>query len=347
MARHEDLELYREYPPAGEERDIERVIRLTGEILRLGKPPIFRGQHAKGTGAVRARLEVDEARPEVSKSGIFERTRSYDAIVRFSNGTGSVQPDTKKDARGMAIKVLGVEGRRALDEEGDRTTQDFVMINFPAFPFRNARQYARFNGLRRSFMGLLGPRGNRLAQLAFFVPWHLRTFFSVATKLAGRSRSPLAEQYWSMSAYRLGDVAIKFTARPQAINAPTSTPPPQGTPGSDDFLSRVLADHLREKEARFDFLIQIQKDPYRMPIEDPSVIWSEEESPLLKVATLVIEKCDLTLPEAREFQKSVEAMSFNPWHSLEVHRPLGGINRLRKAVYQTSTRLRRESNSAR
>ena len=31
-----------------------------------------------------------------------------------------------------------------------------------------------------------------------------------------------------------------------------------------------------------------------------------------------------------------ESMSFNPWHALAEHRPMGGMNRLRKVVYQAS-----------
>ena len=79
-----------------------------------------------------------------------------------------------------------------------------------------------------------------------------------------------------------------------------------------------------------------------MPIEDPTVVWSELLSPPVKVATIVIEKGDLTTTEAEQFRRSVEAMAFNPWHSLLEHQPLGGINRLRKAVYQSNAKMRRE-----
>src|SRR5687767_835059 len=113
-------EIDREYPPPGEPEDIAATLRLSEELLRLGTGPILRGQHAKGTGGVRARFVVDPNRPAETRFGIFEPTRTYEAIVRFSNGIGRLQPDSMKDARGMAIKVLGVEGPRALDEEGDR-----------------------------------------------------------------------------------------------------------------------------------------------------------------------------------------------------------------------------------
>src|SRR4051812_13984482 len=120
-------EIDREYPPPKESEDIAQTIHLSKETLLLNPVPVLRGQHAKGTGGIRARLVVDPNRPAETRFGIFEPTRTYEAIVRFSNGTGRLQPDTMKDARGMAIKVLGVEGPRLLDEEGDRDSQDFVM----------------------------------------------------------------------------------------------------------------------------------------------------------------------------------------------------------------------------
>ena len=134
------------------------MLRLGDEILRLSKLPVLRGQHAKGTAGVRAKFVVEEDRPTETRVGVFATARTFDAVVRFSNGIGRIQPDIKADARGMAIKVLGVDGPQALSEEGDQSSQDFVMINFPVFAFRDARQYASFFVLKRFFMGMLSPR---------------------------------------------------------------------------------------------------------------------------------------------------------------------------------------------
>ena len=111
-------------------------------------------------------------------------------------------------------------------------------------------------------------------------------------------------------------------------------------------LADVLKAHLRHKEARFDIKVQFQADPKGTPIEDPSVEWTTTASPPVKVATLIIAPVDLTSADSRAFHESVEAMSFNPWHSLEDHRPLGGLNRLRKELYRANAKLRRESASA-
>ena len=65
-----------------------------------------------------------------------------------------------------------------------------------------------------------------------------------------------------------------------------------------------------------------------MPVEDPTVEW---KSPFIKVATLKLPSQTIDSPEQLEF---CENLSFNPWHSLPEHEPLGGINRPRKQVYQ-------------
>lgn len=336
-------QLDREYPPPGEAEDIEASIRLVREIMRLGPRPILRGQHAKSTGDVQARLVVDPERPAETRFGIFESDRTFEAIVRFSNGAGAMNPDTRPDARGMAIKVLGVSGPRAFEEPGDTDTQDFVMINFPQFPIRNALEYRKLMESRRKYIGLLGPAGNAIGQLLFFVPFRFGQFLRVGRKLIGTSRSPLVERYWSMSPYRLGTRAIKFSLVPQPVNSEALAAYASRDRHGKDELSRALADHLRAEEARFDFVVQFQKDPRTMPIEDPTVLWDDSISKPVKVATLIIDQAELDSPESIAFRKQVEAMSFNPWHALEAHRPLGGINRLRKRVYQESTRLRREA----
>ena len=217
------------------------------------------------------------------------------------------------------------------------------MINFPVFAFRNVRQYRKLTALKRFLMSTIGKYGNELSQLIFFIPWHFSQFWNVGRKLKRKSRSPLIEQYWSMSPYRLGTRAIKFTAVPQTINSESLPPTEQDGSPSPDLLSWALAEHLRHREARFDIKVQFQKDAKAMPIEDPTVVWKESDSEPVTVATVIIDPVDLTTDEAVAFQKSVEAMSFNPWHSLKAHRPIGGLNRLRKSVYQSNARLRRES----
>jgi hypothetical protein len=83
---------------------------------------------------------------------------------------------------------------------------------------------------------------------------------------------------------------------------------------------------------------QLQTDPVAMPVEDVSVKWDENDSKPITVATLRI--APQTVDGSGELATKCESMSFNPWHALAEHRPMGGINRLRKAVYLASTAKR-------
>jgi hypothetical protein len=65
-------------------------------------------------------------------------------------------------------------------------------------------------------------------------------------------------------------------------------------------------------------------------------------APWRKVATVRIPPQSFDSPEPLAFG---EALSFTPWHSLPEHRPLGGINRTRRAVYRAISKQRHELNS--
>jgi hypothetical protein len=41
-----------------------------------------------------------------------------------------------------------------------------------------------------------------------------------------------------------------------------------------------------------------------------------------------------------------DLLSFNSWRTLEAHRPLGSINRLKSKVYDASSKFRHEENNA-
>lgn len=107
---------------------------------------------------------------------------------------------------------------------------------------------------------------------------------------------------------------------------------------SVNYLREAMIEHLtkQKKQAAFDFFVQIQTDAETMPIEDPTIAWT---SPEVKVATIQIAPQDFDTPERK---KLCEESSFSPWHALEVHTPLGGINRARKVVYEASSALRHQ-----
>jgi hypothetical protein len=116
-------------------------------------------------------------------------------------------------------------------------------------------------------------------------------------------------------------------------SAKSCTPPDHRSPDTsdDDYLRRGLAEHLANAAACFELLVQMQVPTENMPIEDPTVRWSERKAPFLRVATIEIPQQDFDTTEQNAF---CENLSFSPWHGNVDHRPLGGLNRIRKAVYE-------------
>jgi len=235
-----------------------------------------------------------------------------------------VQDDLVDDGRGMAIKLMGIE-------HSDSGTQDFIMINHPVFFVRNAADYVEFQKALsedspfKFFFPGLNPFNFRLHEFA--IANAIRS-----TKVA----NPLDSQYWSTTPYRFGDTEMKFSARPcgpASLFAETTSP---------DFLRDNMQKHLAQSEACFDFLVQLRKGSSKMPIEDPTIEWSEKDSPFIPVARITIPAQAFTSPEQLAF---CENLSFTPWHAIPEYRPLGGINRVRKTVYNTISRVRHELNS--
>ena len=153
-----------------------------------------------------------------------------------------------------------------------------------------------------------------------------------------RYSNPLAIRYFSVVPSLLGDKAVKYALTPRDVG---QAPTPKGA--SNDYLREAMANQLASCNAVFDFAVQFQVDPYKMPIEDPGVTWDEAISPFRKVATLTIPSQIFDTPEQREFGDN---LSFNPWRCLPEHRPLGGVSRARRQVYQALSTFRHESNQA-
>ena len=60
----------------------------------------------------------------------------------------------------------------------------------------------------------------------------------------------------------------------------------------------------------------------------------------MKVGRLTIPKQDAASEDGRALATRVEALSFDPWHALVEHAPLGGMMRARKHAYFASTKGR-------
>ncbi len=294
-----------------------------------------RDAHPKAHGCVKADIQIVDTLPETLSTGMFIPGKTYQGWIRFSNGSGDpTHADIKRDARGMAIKVLGVPGKKLLKDEADATTQDFIMINHPVFFATDPARYLSFmnDGTSDHFYRKL------------LIPFDLGakgTVIALQTR-SSRISNPVKARYWSMVPYRLGTgegrQAVKYSAK--ACEGVQDDPLPN-KPGHD-FLRDALRKTLESGGACMEFLVQPRTSD-RMDVEDSRIEWKEDQAPFFKVATIRIPRQTFDTPQQNSF---CENLSFTPWHALLEHKPLGVTNRLRKVIYDHISRVRHEMNDA-
>ncbi|MES2299244.1 MAG: catalase family protein [Pseudomonadota bacterium] len=319
--------LAQETIPAGEAAYIDDLgARLQAKIMRDNAGGIMRRDaHPKMHGLVKAEFTVEANLPQELRVGVFAEPKTYQAWIRFSNQDGTIGPDSGRDIRGMAIKLMGVPGEKLLAQEKDAQTQDFIVISTDRFVTADVEQ---FDALIKAFTSSL------LAK-AWFGLTHLRVLWNLFLSMR-RFANPLQIRYFSTTPYLLGSQAVKYSAIPHVTDADAIPADP-----GPDYLREAMLRQLATGEAHFDFAVQLQTDARSMPIEDPGVAWSEQASPFRKVASIRIMSQQFDSPAQRQFG---ENMSFTPWHSLPQHRPLGGINRARKVVYAAISTFRHQAN---
>ena len=311
-----------ESPPDDEAQAIADLVAFQLKLMNATNPT-RRGQHAKGHASIRGDFAVLPGLPPELAVGVFREPKTFPVVARFSNGFAA--DDRIPDVHGMAIKLFGVPGDRLVGsaEQG----HDFVLADHPVFFAPTVKRALDFfsSKVALDMQGI--PPVEGLARLATDFPLEARLFPQF---LSPPPSIPLDATYWSVTPSLLGPNAAKYLVQPRETVARRSNPI-----DSPDFLRLAMAEHLTHQPAAFDFRVQLRTDPTTMPIEDPTVEWS---SPWTTVATLTIPPQALDGPG----KDGGEALSFNPWRCLPEHRPLGGINRCRKVVYEASLKLRSE-----
>lgn len=289
-----------------------------------------RAGNTKTYGVVRGEFTVLPGLRREVRHGVFGAEATYRAWVRFG-GPGPFAPPDLDDngVLSIGVKLMGVPGEKLFDDE--RYTQDFTGISAPTFTTPNIVENLKLQ--RRVFDG---------TPLFYFInPFDSHLMDGLMQGLYSKTHvNPLEVQYYSCVPYLLGeDQAMQYSLRPKA---PGKTKMPKHP--SDDYLRDAMVATLRRQSVEFDFLVQVQTDPHLMPVEDASVKWPERLSPFVPVARLRIPAQEFASEDQLAF---ADNLSFNPWHSLPEHRPLGNQNRARRAIYLELSKLRQEMNGSR
>ncbi|BCR24559.1 catalase family protein [Aquipseudomonas alcaligenes] len=317
---------------------IEDAIRIVEQ--HRDNTRVLRDAHAKAHGCVKAQVTVlQNLVPELRHGVLAEPGKTWQAWMRLSNGNAYPQFDSARDARGMAIKLLDVPGDKLLSSKATAANQDFVMFNHPVFFVRDVAEYKQNFAAQASGQKIQAffPSGDPRS-------WEIRHLIIALKTLAPAPDSPVSATYNSIAPFKLGPHNIKYRVVPDPQSCPPYQLPEQNT-ALPNFLRNALYQQLSLDRVPACFALQVQRQnaDYYMPIEDTSVQWSEDISPFETVATVRVEPQDF---DTREQNLACDNLSFNPWHALPEHRPIGGINRLRKAVYEAVSVYRHQRNAA-
>ena len=287
-----------------------------------------RALHRQAVGGVRAELRVrddlEAVLPPELRVGPLVAGARYLAYVRFSHGNWEPTRKDRPDVRGIAVKLVGVPGRKALTGTEEPGTLDLLLIGTRAIPAVTAYEFVSLVSTAATGSELL-----LFPRLGWTIGYG-RAFAIVKETLAGLKRpfpSYATGTYNSVVPFRLGPTACRFGLRPLQTEAPAS----HAATLTEELTQRLQQGLRRELQ------VQLYQDAASTPIEDPRVDWPSE---LVTVATLEIPPVDVTAGEGLAISEYVEKLSFDPWHTVEEMRPLGAMNRARKAVYFASTRER-------
>ncbi len=322
-------------------REMRRIIEITKKDYGHG----VRTVHAKAHGIITGRFEVLPDLPAELAHGLFSQAKSYPAVLRFSTNPGDILDDSVSVPRGLAVKVLGVEGERLPGSEGE-VTQDFVTANGPAFVAPSGAAFLQSlkllsrttdtpQALKKGLSTILRGVGSALSAVGLESPTlksmgghpatHIlgETFFSQAPLLVGPHMGKIQIVPVTEALRALKDERVDVFGRPDA-------------------LREEVAKFFAEQGGEWELRVQLLTDPQTMPIEDASVIWPEDRSPYVPVARIVIDP-QTSWGEERTARLDDE-LSFSVWHGLAAHRPLGSIMRVRKPAYEMSSTERRRFN---
>jgi len=330
---NEGLALAEERPIPDEDAWLDSIITSFGKQMRLlWKPGGFeRGGNTKTHGIVRGEFIVHDGLPPELRHGIYARPQTFRAWVRFSGPGPYVTPDIEDVGfMSISIKLMGVPGPKLMDEE--KFTQDMFGVSTPTFvtPDTKANAQLQIESLKN-------------AQLFYFINLHrphLLDFIMQGLWTKTQS-SPFEAPYFSCVPYLLGEgQAMQYSVWPTSKKRTPIPRLPLRPP--DDYLRDAMVKSLAEGDVELDIRLQRQTDPHLMPIENNGVLWPEALSPRVSVATLRLPRQTFNSPAQMEFAKR---LSYNPWHSIPEHRPLGNQSRARRKMYLELSKLRHTMNN--
>jgi len=327
-------------------RELVETMRKISEKVHADEGHAYRSVHAKSHGLLEGTLTVLDGLPEALAQGVFARPGRFPVVMRLSTVPGDLLDDSVSTPRGVALKVIGVDGERAV--AGDTaTTQDFLMVNGPVFAAPTAKRFL-------ANLKLPAATTDKAPGLKRVLSATLRGVESLVEKAGGHSATLVAlggqppvhilgETFFTQVPMRHGPYIAKLSLAPVSPGLVALTGAKIDLGEQPNALREAVRRHFASEGGEWELRVQLCTDLERMPIEDASVEWPEALSPHQPVARITVPPQE-AWSEARSLAVD-DGMAFSPWHALAAHRPLGSIMRVRRAAYEMAARFRSERNA--
>lgn len=330
---------------ASTEDGLQHTLRKISETTYKHSGHASRSVHAKSHGLIQAEIEIYKDLPDYLAQGIFAVPKKLPLAMRFSTVPGDMLDDKVSTPRGLAIKIIGVDGERLRGSEGD-TTQDFLFVNGPSFVSSNAKQFLSSLKLLASTTDIAPNFKIHLSKILQKTSKLVESFGGNSAFIKSLGGHPetnlLGETYYSQAPILYGDYMAKVSLVPICPELIELTNKPVDLTNASDGLRKAVVDFFTGNTAVWELRIQLCTDIQKMPIEDSSVVWPEDISPYFPVAKITAKPQIAWSPLRSRIVD--DGMRFSPWHGVKSHRPLGSVMRLRKMAYEMSSKFRAEHN---
>jgi hypothetical protein len=283
------------------------------EQTRVKGRELTRAWHLKSHGCLKGKLTVDAALPADKRVGVFASQAPRDVWMRITNIN---QPaDDVVDLRGLAIKVLRVEGAKKMPDKFDG--QDFLMndtkVHFVNSPDEVMRASEITDGSPKNLLkdGVL--------------------LFHMATggkKQLTMPHTLLAHEYHSRAPFKFGSkYIIRYfvkTCAPTADEGRIAANTPSKDRLTVDFHTRAKADGVC-----LDFMAQFRSaENSKAWLDDLVTPWNDTAVKLARI--------EFAPQDPKDNEGTCKDLSYDPLHTIAAHEGVGVMNKGREWIYRAS-----------
>jgi hypothetical protein len=253
-----------------EQETVDKIIEVMasgGRTTRERYGRSVRTSHAKPHGILKGELRVLEGLPSELRQGLFAEPRTYPVVVRLAQVPGEFLDDRRVSTpRGMALKIIGVEGEMLRGHQGE-VTQDWVLDTGTVFIAPSAKVFLA--QITATEMAMPLPEGVKQA-VSMTSRGMNAAFNAVGLNSANLDfyghpfNHPLGEIYYSQCPFRYGDYIAKLRVRPDMPRLHDLLRASL-TPADEDGLRTAIVEYFRGNPAEYEVGIQLCTDLERMP----------------------------------------------------------------------------------